>query len=96
MKKDPTTDDRCGTYAGAMAHMYRNERKCQACRDAASSYQRERRATIPTVRATDRRYSRARARALTQLAAMHPVDYHRLWVTELQRLPRAVNGDEAV
>jgi len=35
-----TTDPRCGTYAGAVAHKAAKEPTCPACKQAAADYQR--------------------------------------------------------
>ena len=39
-KLPPTTDERCGTYAGYKAHRKRQEQLCEPCRDAMNEYRR--------------------------------------------------------
>lgn len=78
-----------GTYG-----MYQRERKdpslepCDLCRQAATQYHRDRRATNAKARGYDRRYNRARQRALTLLARAHQADYLRLLNRELREADR--------
>lgn len=76
----------CGTYAGWNKHQRRGTPSCTACKAAATTYTREYRASNPRARSNDRRYSKARNRALTRLAHAHRFEYHELLMEELAAL----------
>lgn len=49
--KPPVRREKCGTYAGAVAHSHHGEARCDACRQASTDYVREwRRRTGRTTR----------------------------------------------
>lgn len=79
--------DKCGTYAGYNAHNRRGEEVCADCRRAATEYTAERRARDSAIGAEEKRRDKARARAWSRLAAMHPTQYQALFEEELAQIP---------
>jgi hypothetical protein len=77
----PTTDARCGTYAGAMAHPRRGEDKCEPCLKAARDYVKNRRQRAE-VRRAEYEQKTARTRALARLARLHPTEFRDLLAEE--------------
>ncbi|GAA1571843.1 hypothetical protein GCM10009678_63140 [Actinomadura kijaniata] len=67
---------RCGTRAGYNAHRRRGEAACEACQEAVNKYMRG-----PTNLAR----RRARGRALSRLALIHPDLYAALYSEELTK-----------
>lgn len=49
MRARPTADPRCGTRAGYLAHLTRNERACLSCCDANTAHERDRKASHAAV-----------------------------------------------
>lgn len=76
-----------GTYSGWNWHMRRHEPACDACRAANSQYQDEWRKTSKGKRSSAIDV-RARGRALTRLARMHPSDYRDLYAEEKWKAER--------
>ena len=78
-------DDRCGTYAGWMAHRRRGEQPCGFCRSAAAEYQREHRLN-PDAKRRNLERCRARGAALKELGRQYPDEYQRLYVEALAEI----------
>jgi len=71
-----STDERCGTYAGAMQHARLKEPACDACRKAKREYMRDFRARKGP--ANDRWWTRTRHAALERLAEEYPERFREL------------------
>lgn len=82
-KKPPTTDGRCGTYAGVNAHRKRGEYACDQCCVARAAYMREFRARRPDNYADEKRRNRARDRANWRLVELHRDEWQQLYHEEL-------------
>jgi hypothetical protein len=73
---------RHGTYAGWNWHQRNDVPVCSDCKEAARQYMTKWRQTHPIGAAADRRRLRIRNRALSRLAALHPVQFQALIVEE--------------
>lgn len=75
---------KCGTYAGWNAHRRAQEPQCDACREAARVYQRERRAKGGEQIESETTKQRCRERALWRLKEMHRGDFDLLVADEIR------------
>lgn len=78
----------CGTISAYRGHRDRGEDPCDACIEANRTYSREysrkyRNKQGADLRAKENRYHKARARALTRLAAEYPIEFHEFLAEEL-------------
>lgn len=81
-------DERHGTYAGYQQHRRAGERACDPCMAASREYTRQHRANRdPQKSAREAARSKARQRALWRLTALHPEEFNRLTVEEMQAEP---------
>lgn len=81
----------CGSYGGAQRHRRNGEELCPACDAAEKAYRADYRATriTPLQMAAYRKRMRARGRALTRLARLHPAQFQELYRRELAQLSAA-------
>lgn len=77
--------DNCGTYAGFNQHNRDRTRTCEACRAAATEYQRNRRKSYPEKYKEEAAMTKLRSRALWRLAHNHPNEFQVLLAEEVER-----------
>ncbi len=80
-------DTRCGSDVGYQTHVRNGTPPCNPCKTAHAAYGMQYMDRNPEARRRNRRLVRARARALTRLAALHPDEYERLRQEELAADP---------
>jgi hypothetical protein len=82
-----------GTTGGYQGHIKRGEEICDACREAQHVYRQAYLARGgERIKRKQARNAAARNRALSQLAANHPDEYHELRLEELAKIPPVKEG----
>jgi hypothetical protein len=77
--------DKCGTYAGFNQHNRDRTRMCEACRAAATEYQRNRRKNNPEIYQKEAEMTKLRSRALWRLAHNHQREFQVLLDEEVEK-----------